>query len=109
MCCDRAEQKESGKTCVADDGQSVGKEWSGSFECGNPCGRLFDCDKHLCSKSSHSQDEEPPHCPRSPDVVTTCPCGKADLKEIMASPRQICGHIIRCCKKPRLRSLSCYH
>ncbi|KAI0311010.1 hypothetical protein OF83DRAFT_1069553, partial [Amylostereum chailletii] len=53
--------------------------WVGKYECGNICSRPFDCGVHKCEKSCHSPSSRPPGCPRSPSVITHCPCGKHEL------------------------------
>ncbi|KAI0072069.1 hypothetical protein K474DRAFT_456664 [Panus rudis PR-1116 ss-1] len=55
------------------------KRWIGRFDCAGVCGRPFDCGIHKCEKGCHPQDARPAKCPRSPEVVRTCPCGKYAL------------------------------
>lgn len=38
--------------------------------------RLFDCGVHRCQKDCHPPSRTPATCPRSPSVLTHCPCGK---------------------------------
>jgi transcriptional repressor NF-X1 len=52
------------------------KTWFGRYACEQPCERPFDCGNHHCSKSCHPPSRTPPPCPRSPSVLTHCPCGK---------------------------------
>ncbi|KAI0635276.1 hypothetical protein C8Q77DRAFT_1054207 [Trametes polyzona] len=75
------EEKEVGcgegevKECmVVEDGQE--KRWVGRYACANNCDRPFDCGIHRCSKPCHPPSPTPIPCPRSPSVVTHCPCGK---------------------------------
>ena len=64
------------------------EEWfEGSFNCKKVCGRPLDCGHHTCQKPCHPQDEEAAHCPLSPDVISTCPCGKTPLTSLTTEPR----------------------
>jgi transcriptional repressor NF-X1 len=83
--------------------------WSGSFVCGNICSRPFDCGQHICEKPCHSQDADTPHCPRSPDVVTHCPCGKTPLIELSSSERLSCDDPVPSCTKSCGKTLECGH
>ncbi|OTA69399.1 hypothetical protein K449DRAFT_384333 [Hypoxylon sp. EC38] len=88
----------------------IGRNWfSGSFECNVVCNRAFDCGKHHCQKICHPQDENPEHCPFSPDMITDCPCGKTPLVEITNSPRKSCEDPIPNCKKICDKPLLCGH
>ncbi|KAH8703300.1 hypothetical protein BGW36DRAFT_369115 [Talaromyces proteolyticus] len=84
--------------------------WIGSFRCGEPCNRSYDCGIHTCEKGCHPQDANSPHCPRSPDVVLRCPCGKTPLTKIEGFvPRTSCEDSIPNCSEPCGKSLSCGH
>ncbi|KAJ5092030.1 Zinc finger NF-X1-type [Penicillium alfredii] len=86
------------------------EKWTGCFGCGEPCNRSFDCGVHSCQKSCHSQDALPTHCPRSPDVVNKCPCGKTPLTKIPRfSPRTSCEDPIPNCLEPCGKTLPCGH
>ncbi|RAK99654.1 putative NF-X1 finger transcription factor [Aspergillus ibericus CBS 121593] len=86
------------------------EEWVGCFSCGDQCNRPFDCGIHSCQKSCHAQDAHPAHCPRSPDVVLDCPCGKTPLVKIPGySPRTSCEDPVPNCSKPCGKSLQCAH
>ena len=41
--------------------------------------RPFDCGIHHCKKPCHVPSLTPAPCPRSPKIVTRCPCGKHEL------------------------------
>lgn len=84
-------------------------DWTGSFDCGEPCARLMDCGIHKCDKRCHPQESDPPHCPTSVDVVTHCPCGKTALSELNIEPRTLCTDPIPSCQKECGRKLSCGH
>lgn len=109
LCCDRGDEVESSRSHIAADGSVAVEHWTGLFECTNTCKRQFDCGKHSCEKSCHTQDAEPPHCPRSPDVVLNCPCGKTPLREMSDTIRQSCEDPIPNCSKPCAKQLSCGH
>ncbi|KAF5336563.1 hypothetical protein D9611_006507 [Ephemerocybe angulata] len=53
--------------------------WIGRYTCDNTCERPFDCGIHQCEKACHPPSSKPAICPRSPRVVTHCPCGKGTI------------------------------
>lgn len=83
--------------------------FEGCFECSNVCGRKFDCGFHTCEKTCHPQDDQPAHCPLSPDVVSRCPCGKTSLQDIGQEPRTSCRDPVPHCDKPCDKLLPCGH
>jgi transcriptional repressor NF-X1 len=109
LCADLGDELESSQSHTAADGAEVVEHWTGLFECPNTCSRPFDCGKHKCEKSCHQQDAGLTHCPRSPDVVSLCPCGKTPLSEISDRPRLTCNDPIPNCSKPCRKSLACGH
>ena len=109
LCCDRDEDKISKCNYVGKDGQRITEEWIGKIDCGNRCSRPFDCGKHSCEKACHPQTADDEHCPRSPDVVTSCPCGKTNLDELVSEPRQTCEDSIPQCTKSCGKPLPCGH
>jgi len=109
LCRDRAEEKQSRQYHTAADGTAVMEEWMGTFECANVCSRPFDCGKHSCQKFCHQQHAKPPHCPRAPDLVSHCPCGKTLLKDMANAPRTTCEDPIPNCAKPCHKTLDCGH
>ena len=85
-------------------------EWTGSFNCGEMCGRPLDCSVHFCQKKCHPQDAHQAHCSKSPDVVLNCPCGKTPLADIPGySPRTSCEDPIPNCQEPCGKILPCGH
>lgn len=108
-CCDRDDEKTSQKSMSDPSDSATVEEWIGSFKCSNVCEREFDCGKHKCEKSCHPQDAETAHCPRSPDAVHHCPCGKTPLEEISEIPRQSCTDPTPNCSKRCLKRLACGH
>jgi len=109
LCHDREEEKKSSQSHVAADGSIATEEWTGTFECPNTCTRFFDCNKHACEKSCHPQDASSAHCPRSPDVVSHCPCGKTLLSHMSDTSRTSCEDPIQNCNKPCHKTLECGH
>lgn len=109
LCCDRAQEKESSQVHDSPDGKPLVESWVGSFLCGNKCPRSFDCGKHFCELSCHKQEANPTHCPRSPDVVTRCPCGKTPLAQLAHTARVSCEDAIPNCEKPCGQVLVCGH
>ncbi|OAG00510.1 uncharacterized protein CC84DRAFT_1168604 [Paraphaeosphaeria sporulosa] len=109
LCCERAQQRDSSVLHQLDDGSSTVERWVGIFECPNFCQRPFDCGKHFCGKECHRQDTQAAHCPRSPDVVSHCPCGKTPLHQVSDHPRTSCEDPIPNCSRPCDTKLSCGH
>ena len=109
VCCERGDEKLSKRNVDANDDHMNNEEWIGTFDCGNRCQRKFDCGKHACEKRCHSQDLTTPHCPRSPDVVSHCPCGKTSLEDMSCAPRETCEDLIPNCDKKCLKRLPCGH
>ena len=109
ICCECGDEKQSKRQSNHEEDLVAIEEWTGSFECRNGCHRQFDCGQHLCEKSCHPQDLETPHCPRSPDIVTDCPCGKTSLVEILSLSRTNCQDPIPNCEKKCLKTLRCGH
>jgi transcriptional repressor NF-X1 len=84
-------------------------DWTGQFDCGQICNRVMDCGKHQCEETCHSQDYDVPRCPRSPGLVTRCPCGKTRLSDLGQQPRSSCTDPIPNCDKSCGKPLSCGH
>lgn len=98
-----------GQLVTTENGEATPSWFEGCFECSHKCGRKFDCDFHTCEKPCHPQDDEPTHCPLSPDVVARCPCGKTSLLDISEEPRTSCRDPISHCDKPCDKVLPCGH
>lgn len=72
--------------------------------------RLFDCGIHKCEKTCHPPSTSPPPCPRSPSLVTYCPCGKKSLNEIEGGARTTCSDPISTCGNTCMKPLEgCDH
>lgn len=114
FCCDQGEEKRSylDSTHSQQELQESGSTdpWIGTFDCKQVCGRPYDCGSHTCESICHSLDATTPHCPRSPDIITHCPCGKTPLHEITpGSVRTSCEDPIPSCDKLCLNTLACGH
>jgi transcriptional repressor NF-X1 len=103
-CSDR--QEEASSKLLTKEG--VEQAWTGIFQCGHLCGRKFDCGEHECQQECHAQDLEAAHCPRSPDVITHCPCGKTPLVRLDCR-RERCTDPIKSCQEICATTLSCGH
>ncbi|OCB86474.1 hypothetical protein A7U60_g6367 [Sanghuangporus baumii] len=112
--CGEGEEKHS--SVVLDDG--VLEEWDGRFTCESSCGRLFDCGIHIlfdcgihmCEKPCHPPSTSPPPCPRSPSLVSHCPCGKKPLFELEGGTREKCTDPIATCGNMCMKRLEgCDH
>ncbi|BGP33688.1 FKBP12-associated protein [Rhodotorula toruloides] len=91
-------------------GDSAQEIWTGEFACSSRCNALFDCGSHRCEEACHPHTSTtPPHCPFSPDVVTTCPCGQTSLSTLLRSPRSSCTDRIPTCPKTCSKTLDCGH
>ncbi|KAF2212797.1 hypothetical protein CERZMDRAFT_41034 [Cercospora zeae-maydis SCOH1-5] len=109
LCSDRGLPIQSSRKHILHTPSSVLESWTGVFDCGSTCERLHDCGHHRCEKQCHPQDEEAGHCPRSPDVVTHCSCGKTPLHELSDMPRTSCQDDVPSCSKPCDKELPCGH
>ncbi|KAF2759377.1 hypothetical protein EJ05DRAFT_492666 [Pseudovirgaria hyperparasitica] len=89
--------------------QSAEENWVGTFDCASECKRLLDCGIHRCTKGCHPQDADASHCPRSPDNVDHCPCGKTKLADLSTALRQNCEDPIPNCNEPCHTTLACGH
>ncbi|KAK8244007.1 hypothetical protein HDK90DRAFT_142637 [Phyllosticta capitalensis] len=109
MCADRADEKDSKRTYNRDNGEKFVEEWTGVFECAKTCARYFDCGKHQCQKPCHAQEQPVSHCPRSPELVFFCPCGKTPLNQITDKTRTSCEDPIPNCNQRCNKPLACGH
>lgn len=108
LCSARDEEIDSEK--LRDDSPESIESWTGCFTCGELCNRPLDCGVHFCQKSCHPQDAQSAHCPRSPDVVFDCPCGKTPLNKIPGyTPRMSCEDPIPHCLESCGKTLPCGH
>ncbi|RPA81228.1 hypothetical protein BJ508DRAFT_239239 [Ascobolus immersus RN42] len=104
----KCSQKNEPKTSVEiKDGEFV--EWKGYYHCASDCEKFFDCNIHKCQKPCHPQEPTIKHCPLSPDVVQTCPCGKTPLRMLGIEERHSCTDPIPKCDKVCNKKLPCGH
>lgn len=87
-------------------GSGVDSSWMGEYACANMlCPRLYDCGQHACEQPCHPHTSaELEHCPRSPDVLTTCPCSASPQP-----PRATCTDPIATCTSVCAAPLPCGH
>lgn len=96
-------QAEKRAECFGTESLAELKHWQGEYGCGRPCLRPYDCGLHneneLEQRTCHVHDTPAlTHCPRSPDIVTTCPCGKSSLVDLpFAAQRESCQVPIPSC------------
>lgn len=91
-------------------GQEAGEQWTGEFACYRTCDALFDCGQHHCQEPCHPHVAgSSPHCPFSPDSVSTCPCGQTPLSQLLPQPRATCADRIPTCAKTCSKPLPCGH
>ena len=109
LCCEQGEERDSERQIELSDGSFDTDSWTGTFECGEVCDRLYDCGLHKCEKPCHPQDLEVPPCPRSASQVTRCPCDRTPLSEILDHPRTSCTDPIPNCTKECSKLLRCGH
>ncbi|KAJ7336336.1 hypothetical protein DFH08DRAFT_925596 [Mycena albidolilacea] len=64
------------------------ESWIGRFACADSCDRLFACGVHRCAQPCHPASGAPAPCPRSPENVRTCPCGRRPITIAGASAPQ---------------------
>ncbi|KAL1921835.1 uncharacterized protein VTP21DRAFT_10477 [Calcarisporiella thermophila] len=86
------------------------KEVFGHFSCQEQCGQLFACGQHRCKKKCHPiESPVPKECPFSPELVRTCPCGKASVTSLLPRPREACTDEIPLCGSTCDKILTCGH
>lgn len=104
--CGKIERK---MRCSEKEAEKESFGWTGFFDCQQICENLFDCGQHRCQKTCHTQDERPPHCPRSVDLISTCPCGKTKIGLLLETPRKSCTDPIPRCGRQCEKFLPCGH
>ncbi|CAK5272386.1 unnamed protein product [Mycena citricolor] len=76
------------------------ESWSGRFSCDGQCERVFDCGIHRCSQPCHPFSGPAARCPRSPELVKSCPCGRRPIGADSSNafpPRDNCSAPIPTC------------
>lgn len=88
---------------VSNDGTT---KWIGAFECDDVCSEPLDCGNHKCQLPCHSITPGCHKCPRSPEALTHCACGKTDVKP---GQRTSCLDPIPLCDQVCGKKLPCGH
>ncbi|KAJ6486912.1 hypothetical protein C8R45DRAFT_869588 [Mycena sanguinolenta] len=89
--------------------------WVGRFACDTTCDRLFACGLHRCTQPCHPASGPAAECPRSPEKVRTCPCGRRAIARAGETspdafpPRADCSAPIPTCKSACGSILACGH
>lgn len=88
----------------------AGTSWIGRYSCGDSCPQTHACDIHPCSSSCHPHPTPSPPCPRSPELVTHCPCGKKYLDELPGGKERVrCTDKVKTCGNVCGRGRACGH
>lgn len=72
------------------------------YSCGKPCGKDLACGNHKCNQCCHASECKP--CKMSPDIVTSCPCGKMP---IVSEQRKSCLDPVPVCEGVCGKTLKC--
>eukprot|EP00829_Urostomides_striatus_P013328 TRINITY_DN366_c0_g1_i6.p1 TRINITY_DN366_c0_g1~~TRINITY_DN366_c0_g1_i6.p1 ORF type:complete len:803 (-),score=198.29 TRINITY_DN366_c0_g1_i6:701-3109(-) len=75
------------------------------FSCEQLCEKTLKCGAHKCSKLCHSGECE--NCPLSPDLMSTCACGKMSQELLTGAKREKCTDEIAICGMPCEKILPC--
>ena len=73
-----------------------------NFSCGKKCQKQLACGNHFCSKICHDLSEPCEICPRSPELVKTCFCGKQEVQlrktctDEIPSCGAVCENVLNC-------------
>lgn len=70
--------------------------------------RMLNCEAHRCQQVCHAGRCQP--CPRSPSLVTTCPCSQTPLTKLLElgySERRSCSDPVPSCGKTCNKPLAC--
>nr|ODN93271.1 hypothetical protein L203_00542 [Cryptococcus depauperatus CBS 7841] len=97
------------KICARFNEAGCEETWEGRYNCGKPCERLYDCGSHMCHETCHPHPISSLPCPLSPDIVTHCPCGAANLSSLPGFPRPDCLAPIPTCSKRCPKTRPCGH
>lgn len=71
------------------------------YECEDICDKLLMCGNHKCERKCHKGSCDT--CPKSPNLINTCPCGQTNLLK----KRKSCLDPIPCCDKICSKPLAC--
>ncbi|KAI8967924.1 hypothetical protein BDF20DRAFT_917174 [Mycotypha africana] len=71
----------------------------GYYNCSEKCDTPYVCGLHHCQKSCHPCLANSQVCPFDPTVISTCPCGKYSISELLnGKSREKCTDIIPTCE-----------
>ncbi|BGP18001.1 hypothetical protein JCM10213_005040 [Rhodosporidiobolus nylandii] len=95
----RPEERVDGCVRPSSSDGAENERWMGEFSCPRVCGAPYDCGLHSCTSPCHPHtDSSPQRCPRSPELVTSCPCGKTPLSALPnVAPRTKCSDRVPTC------------
>ncbi|WWD21792.1 hypothetical protein CI109_106280 [Kwoniella shandongensis] len=97
------------KICARLDDNGEEETWWGKYDCGKSCESLYDCGIHPCNQTCHPHPIHPLPCPRSPSMVTHCPCGTTLLSKLPGYPRPDCLAPIPTCSSSCPKTRPCGH
>lgn len=84
--------------------------WVGDFQCKLTKDVTYDCGLHSTSIACQPVPKRKLHCPQSPDILKTCPCGQTSILELNNGVnRQCCTDPIPTCDKLCNKTLPCGH
>ncbi|GAA5919432.1 hypothetical protein JCM6882_006322 [Rhodosporidiobolus microsporus] len=97
--CGATRQEDRVEGCVVPGETSDGDVWMGEFSCDAPCGAPYSCGEHRCQARCHPHlNSKPAPCPRSPELIDHCACGKTPLELLRGvAARQKCTDRIPTC------------
>uniref|UniRef100_A0A1I8AWJ7 R3H domain-containing protein n=1 Tax=Steinernema glaseri TaxID=37863 RepID=A0A1I8AWJ7_9BILA len=80
------------------------------FSCGKPCQGTFACGVHACDRKCHKASSESHHCGTckfDPQRLSSCPCGKQGISDLLEEPREKCTDPVPTCPNRCLKILPC--
>ena len=83
--------------------------WTGEWSCDAEHEIKYACGEHSFVKACvPNTDAARPSCPRSPELLKTCPCGASSLEDL-AAPRTSCTDPISTCGRTCSKERACGH
>lgn len=58
-----------------------------NYSCGKPCNKVLKCGNHLCENKCHDGECTP--CSLMPSKLTSCPCGKTQMRYLLLANKLI--------------------
>lgn len=91
-------------------GETKEDNWIGNFQCSLSSEITYDCGTHSCTKLCEPVRRKAIHCPLSPDLIKTCPCGQTSIEELNGGAnRNSCSDAVPTCSKICGKTLPCGH